>query len=88
MAALQCSIGMLGVLTELMGVPEEDIGRFYEWTEGIEAAQRSLEQSQPHQRLIERDLGLSKKKTLPSLLLGGCWKFADGRRILYRQQLS
>ncbi|MBI5105427.1 MAG: cytochrome P450 [Solirubrobacterales bacterium] len=33
----------LGVLTELMGVPEEDIPRFYAWTEEIEAAQRSPE---------------------------------------------
>jgi cytochrome P450 len=31
----------LGVLAELMGVPEGDIPRFYEWTEQIEAAQRS-----------------------------------------------
>ncbi|HEX4108708.1 MAG TPA: cytochrome P450 [Solirubrobacteraceae bacterium] len=33
----------LGVLTELMGVPDEDIPRFYEWTEAIEAAQRAPE---------------------------------------------
>lgn len=33
----------LGVLTELMGVPEEDIAQFYEWTEKIEAAQRAAE---------------------------------------------
>jgi cytochrome P450 len=33
----------LGVLTELMGVPDEDIPRFYEWTEQIEAAQRAPE---------------------------------------------
>jgi len=31
----------LGVLTELMGVPEADIPRFLEWTERIEAAQRA-----------------------------------------------
>jgi len=31
----------LGVLTELMGVPEEDIPQFFHWTEEIEAAQRS-----------------------------------------------
>jgi cholest-4-en-3-one 26-monooxygenase len=35
----------LGVLTEIMGVPEEDIPQFYEWTEHIEAAQRSPEPS-------------------------------------------
>jgi cytochrome P450 len=33
----------LGVLTELMGVPEEDIAQFYEWTEKIEEGQRSPE---------------------------------------------
>lgn len=33
----------LGVLTELMGVPEEDIKQFEEWTEEIEAAQRAPE---------------------------------------------
>lgn len=33
----------LGVLTELMGVPEEDIPQFYEWTERIEEAQRDPE---------------------------------------------
>jgi cytochrome P450 len=33
----------LGVLTELMGVPEADIPQFYEWTEEIEKAQRSPE---------------------------------------------
>ncbi|PTL60670.1 cytochrome P450 [Paraconexibacter algicola] len=33
----------LGVLTELMGVPEEDIAEFYTWTEEIEAAQRAPE---------------------------------------------
>jgi methyl-branched lipid omega-hydroxylase len=31
----------LGVLAELMGIPDEDIPRLYEWTEQIEAAQRS-----------------------------------------------
>lgn len=31
----------LGVLAELMGVPDEDIPRFYEWTEQIETAQRA-----------------------------------------------
>lgn len=36
----------LGVLTELMGVPDEDIPRFYEWTERIEQAQRSAEAEQ------------------------------------------
>lgn len=30
----------LGVLTELMGVADEDIPKFYEWTEKIEEAQR------------------------------------------------
>jgi len=33
----------LGVLAELMGCPDEDIPRLYEWTEQIEAAQRSPE---------------------------------------------
>ena len=33
----------LGVLAELMGVPDEDIPRLYEWTEQIEEAQRSPE---------------------------------------------
>ena len=33
----------LGVLTELMGVPEQDIPKFYDWTERIEASQRSPE---------------------------------------------
>ena len=33
----------LGVLTELMGVPEVDIPKFYDWTERIEASQRSPE---------------------------------------------
>ena len=33
----------LGVLAELMGLPDEDVPRLYEWTEAIEAAQRSPE---------------------------------------------
>ena len=33
----------LGVLTELMGVPDADIPTFFRWTEEIEAAQRSLQ---------------------------------------------
>ena len=33
----------LGVLTELMGVPDEDIPQFFEWTEKIEEASRSAE---------------------------------------------
>ncbi len=33
----------LGVVTELMGVPDEDIPTFYDWTEQIEEAQRSPE---------------------------------------------
>ena len=33
----------LGVLSELMGLPEEDIPQLYEWTEQIERAQRSPE---------------------------------------------
>lgn len=33
----------LGVLTELMGVPDSDIPKFYEWTEQIEAATRDAE---------------------------------------------
>jgi cytochrome P450 len=33
----------LGVLTELMGVPEQDIPQFYEWTERIEETQRAPE---------------------------------------------
>jgi cytochrome P450 len=33
----------LGVLAQLMGLPDEDIPRLYEWTEQIEAAQRSPE---------------------------------------------
>lgn len=36
----------LGVLTELMGVPEGDIPQFYAWTQEIEAAQRSPEPNQ------------------------------------------
>lgn len=35
----------LGVLTELMGVPDDDIGRFHAWTEQIEHAQRAPEPS-------------------------------------------
>jgi cytochrome P450 len=33
----------LGVLTELMGVPESDIPRFFDWTERVEASQRDPE---------------------------------------------
>lgn len=33
----------LGMITQLMGVPDEDIPQFYEWTEEIEAAQRADE---------------------------------------------
>ncbi len=33
----------LGVLAELMGLPDDDIPRLYEWTEKIEAAQRAPE---------------------------------------------
>lgn len=33
----------LGMITQLMGVPEVDIAQFYEWTEKIEAAQRAPE---------------------------------------------
>ena len=36
----------LKVLTRLMGVPDEDVPRFEEWTEAIEAAQRSPEPAQ------------------------------------------
>jgi cholest-4-en-3-one 26-monooxygenase len=43
----------LGVLTELMGVPDEDIPRFYEWTERIEAAQRAPEPNAAAPTFIE-----------------------------------
>jgi cholest-4-en-3-one 26-monooxygenase len=33
----------LGVVTELMGVPEEDIAKFAQWTDEIESAQRAPE---------------------------------------------
>ncbi|WP_354698875.1 Steroid C26-monooxygenase [Paraconexibacter sp. AEG42_29] len=33
----------LGMITQLMGVPDEDIPQFYAWTEQIEAAQRADE---------------------------------------------
>ncbi|MCW3039153.1 MAG: cytochrome [Solirubrobacterales bacterium] len=33
----------LGMITQLMGVPEVDVAQFYEWTEKIEAAQRAPE---------------------------------------------
>jgi cytochrome P450 len=33
----------LGVLAELMGIPDEDIEKLYHWTEAIEAAQRAPE---------------------------------------------
>lgn len=33
----------LGMITQLMGVPDEDIAQFFEWTEKIEEAQRSPE---------------------------------------------
>ncbi|MEA2126065.1 MAG: hypothetical protein QOI80_2847 [Solirubrobacteraceae bacterium] len=36
----------LRVLTRLMGVPDADVPRFYDWTAEIEAAQRSLEPNQ------------------------------------------
>ncbi|EHN10622.1 putative cytochrome P450 hydroxylase [Patulibacter medicamentivorans] len=34
------------VLAELMGIPEDDVPRLYEWTEQIEAAQRAIEPAQ------------------------------------------
>lgn len=43
----------LGVLTEIMGVPDEDIPKFYAWTEAIEAAQRSLEAEQAVDTFME-----------------------------------
>jgi cholest-4-en-3-one 26-monooxygenase len=33
----------LGMITQLMGVPDEDIAQFFEWTEKIEEAQRAPE---------------------------------------------
>ncbi|MEA2169191.1 MAG: hypothetical protein QOF76_2491 [Solirubrobacteraceae bacterium] len=36
----------LGVLTELMGVPDEDIPKFRDWTSQIEEAQRSIQENQ------------------------------------------
>jgi cholest-4-en-3-one 26-monooxygenase len=43
----------LGVLTELMGCPDEDIPRLYEWTEQIEAAQRAPEPSAATEVFVE-----------------------------------
>jgi cytochrome P450 len=43
----------LGVLAELLGLPEEDIPRLYEWTEQIEAAQRAPEPAAAAPTFIE-----------------------------------
>jgi cholest-4-en-3-one 26-monooxygenase len=43
----------LGVLAELMGCPDEDIPRLYEWTAKIEAAQRSPEPNAASEVFIE-----------------------------------
>jgi methyl-branched lipid omega-hydroxylase len=43
----------LGVLTELMGCPDEDIPRLYDWTEQIEAAQRSPEPNAASEVFLE-----------------------------------
>ena len=43
----------IGVLADLMGLPEEDIPRLYEWTEQIEAAQRSTESAAATPTLME-----------------------------------
>lgn len=43
----------LGVLTEIMGVPDEDIPKFYKWTELIEKAQRSSEPGQAVDTFVE-----------------------------------
>ena len=43
----------LGVLAELMGIPDSDIPRLYEWTEEIEAAQRSPEPGAAVQTFVE-----------------------------------
>jgi cytochrome P450 len=43
----------LGVLTELMGVPDEDIPQFAKWTDEIEAAQRSPESNSAIETLGE-----------------------------------
>jgi cytochrome P450 len=43
----------IGVLADLMGLPEGDIPRLYEWTEQIEAAQRSPEPAAATPTLME-----------------------------------
>jgi cholest-4-en-3-one 26-monooxygenase len=43
----------LGVLAELMGLPDEDIPRLFEWSEQIEAAQLSPESAAASQTLAE-----------------------------------
>jgi methyl-branched lipid omega-hydroxylase len=43
----------LGVLAELMGIPDSDIPRFYDWTQQIEAAQRSAEPGAAMETLAE-----------------------------------
>jgi cytochrome P450 len=43
----------LGVLAQLMGLPDEDIPRLYEWTEQIEAAQRSRESAAATETFVE-----------------------------------
>jgi len=43
----------LGVLTELMGVPDEDIPKFAQWTEQIEHAQRAPEPNAASEVFVE-----------------------------------
>src|SRR3954454_7923855 len=43
----------LGVLTQLMGLPDADIPKLYEWTEQIEAAQRSRESAAATETFVE-----------------------------------
>lgn len=43
----------LGVLTELMGVPDEDIAKFAAWTDAIEHAQRSPEPAAASETFVE-----------------------------------
>ena len=43
----------LGVLAQLMGLPDDDIPRLYDWTERIEAAQRSPEPAAAADVMVE-----------------------------------
>lgn len=45
--------GPLGVLCELMGLPDEDIDRLFRWTEMIEAAQRAPEPNAASETFLE-----------------------------------